>query len=50
MSLHLASNALYLQVLPVCMQQVIDRKLYDTDQAGRIARCAPLTDRAIPTT
>ena len=27
------------------MQQVIDRKLYDTDQSEQIARYAPLTDR-----
>jgi len=27
------------------MQQVIDRKLYDTDQAEQIVRYAPLTDR-----
>ena len=27
------------------MQRVIDRKLYDTDQAEQIARYAPLTDR-----
>jgi hypothetical protein len=28
------------------MQQVIDRKLYDTDQAEQIARYAPLTDKS----
>ncbi|AFZ73779.1 hypothetical protein [Natronobacterium gregoryi] len=27
------------------MQRVIDRKLYDTDQAEQIARYAPLTDK-----
>ncbi|RZV10520.1 hypothetical protein BDK88_1688 [Natrinema hispanicum] len=27
------------------MQRVIDRKLYDTDQAKQIARYAPLTDK-----